>query len=172
VEDPTDPGVPPDLDAPATPPAGPAQATPSPSPDDLTPRVGTLLAGAGPDDTAKIDVAPGVPLPPPPKPKPVIIAERAGDDGWRTNSLELRRASDGHYLTLGGPAKRQVIHLTANHLEQLLGIAQADHPGGGLWRRLQDIPLERPLPNRQLEEELRVLLNTFANELRQRPPRR
>lgn len=174
-------------DAPTDPGAGFAIAADDTSPheteeageNDLTPRVGTsLVPPPPPDDTVKIDVAVGatgpggLPLPVPPKPKPVVIAERAGEGAWRTGALELRRSNDGHYITLGGGAKRQVIHLTATNLEQLLELAQSDHPAGALWRRLSDIPLERPLPSRQLEEELRVLLNTFANELRQRLVRR
>jgi hypothetical protein len=170
---PTDPGL--GLAAP------PDDTSPNPTPeageDDLTPRVGTtVVPPPPPDDTVKIDVAAptpgGMPIAPLPKPKPVVIAERAGEGAWRTGALELKRANDGHYLSLGGGAKHQVIHHTPNNLEQLLGLAQSDHPAGMLWKRLSDIPLERPLPSRQLEEELRVLLNTFANELRQRLTRR
>jgi hypothetical protein len=123
---------------------------------------------------APLEVGPALPVPTiipvpvvVPKPKPIIIPERV-DDGWRTPSLHMRRASAGLYLTLHpGAVGAQVIHLTFTQLESLTRLLEAEQ--GVLWRKLAEIPLERPLPNRALEEELRVMLRSFGFEMR--PPR-
>jgi len=125
------------------------------------------------DSTVKIDLGltpPPPVLPPPPKPKPVIVPERM-PDGWRTNNLELKagEGTGGFYLFFASQdAKPHKIHLTPSQLEGLIGLLES--APGLLWRKLSDIPLERPLPSRSLEEELRVLLTTFGGELRR--PRR
>jgi hypothetical protein len=130
-----------------------------------------LSAETPSDTTAKIDLGlhpPGVapPLLPIPKPKPVIIPERV-DDGWRTANLHLKSASGSYYLTVkAANGKVQVIHLTSSQLDSLLQLV--DSAPGLLWKKLSAIPLERPLPSRALEEELRVMLTTFGPELRTR----
>ncbi len=125
-----------------------------------------------PDDTVKIDLGlpPAPPPPPPPKPKPVIIPERYAE-GWKTNNLQLRAVGghSGFYLNfVDQNGHAHTIHLTPAQLDGLVGLTESGP--GLLWRKLSDIPLERPLPSRALEEELRVLLTTFGNELRR--PRR
>ncbi len=110
-----------------------------------------------------------------PRPRPVIIPERLPDGGgFCTNSLRLTSAGGGFYLgftDVNGLTVR--IHLVRHQLERLVSFALGPEGdmSGQLWRRLSEIPLERPLPNRALEEELRVLLRTFAVELAQ-PTRR
>ena len=109
---------------------------------------------------------PGPIAPPPhvPRPKPVLVTERLAD-GWGTNSLRLERRPGGLFLTARHPAGADLhVHLTAHHVEQLLQLCRAD--AGLLWRALSAIPLERPLPSRALEDELRLLLTTFAGEIR------
>ena len=109
-----------------------------------------------------------LPPPPPPKPKPIITPERT-EKGFRTAGISIDRGA-GHsaYVSIrpvqGGA---QTIYVCAPALKTLLDLAAA--PGaepGKLWKALCDIPIERPLPNRHLEEELRVLLTRFASELR------
>lgn len=118
-----------------------------------------------PDDTAPIALGVVV-LPPPPPPKPVIVPERAAD-GWRTPSLSLRpTGASGFYLAIDGHDQHNVIHLAQSQLEQLYALL--DGNPGALWRKLCDIPLERPRPSRALEDELRVMLTAFAAEIRVR----
>jgi hypothetical protein len=107
-----------------------------------------------------------VPMPPPRPPKPPIIPERT-DDGWRTAGLHLRRApGNGFYIEIDHPTDgHHRVHLTGLQSESLLALIEA--PAGALWKRLSEIPLERLLPSRQLDEELRVMLRTFAAEVRQ-----
>ena len=53
-------------------------------------------------------------------------------------------------------------------LARLVQVAQAvtaTPEPGPLWRLICAIPMERPLPNRSLEEELRLLLTTYAEDL-------
>ena len=129
-----------------------------------------ILVAESPQVGPAVPVA--APLAPPiaPKPKPIIIPERV-EDGWKTPSLHLKRATAGFYLTLfptpSTPAVRsQVIHLTTREIEGLMRLADGDQ--GLLWRRLSEIPLARPMPSRALEDELRTLLRTFGSELRAR----
>jgi hypothetical protein len=120
-------------------------------------------------DTLKIDVSAIHGLvqgPPPPRPKPPVEGHRTDDGGWQTEGLRLRRAGDDFYLTVAGNDRTQVIHLTHAQLEALYALAEGTP--GELWRKLSSYPLERPRPSRALEEELRVLMSTFATELRQR----
>lgn len=118
------------------------------------------------------EVGPAVPIGVPviapmivPKPKPIIVPERV-EDGWKTPSLHLKRAAGGFYLTLHATqgTSSQVIHLTSSQLERLMRLVDGDQ--GVLWRKLSEIPLERPMPSRALEDELRCLLRTFGPELR------
>ncbi|MSP60308.1 MAG: hypothetical protein EXR72_08200 [Myxococcales bacterium] len=137
------------------------------------PQLGDVVAAAPASPVPDLSV-PGVPGVIPavalPRPKPVIIPERDGDDGYRTPSLHLRRVAAGFYLTVTSePGKSQVIHITPSQVDRLGGLLDA--APGRLWNKLCEIPLERPLPSRALEEELRVMLTRFAGELRQSPRR-
>ncbi len=128
----------------------------------------TTTAGGGCLEVGPAHPVPAIvaaPILAPPKPKPVIVPERT-EDGWRTPSLLLRRAGGGFFLALHpdrGEAA-QVVHLTFHQLERLLRLIDAEQ--GLLWRKLSEIPLERPLPSRAMEEELRVLFRAFGHELR------
>lgn len=126
--------------------------------------------------------APGIPLrhvddepvPYAPRPKPPIRpirVDRAATDegeGWRTEGLYLRHAGrDAYYLTLS-PAQGEpcTVFLRREHLARLTELAASPTlEPGHLWRLLSDIPLERPLPSRRLDAELRALLSTFAFEI-------
>jgi hypothetical protein len=153
---------------------GPAVTLSGPLDDGLPPDAATLSGpigeGARQDAPSVIPPSMVVSPPPPPRPKPVIIAERV-EDGWRTDHVLVDCAEDerGFYVTVipqsRGPLE---IYLSPAALDGLIAIAASGAESGKLWRALSDIPLERPLPSRALEEELRVLLTTFANELRLR----
>ena len=103
---------------------------------------------------------------PPPKPKPIITPARF-EDGWRTASIELRRGSGGLLLTARHPMGNVVvIRLSAGDFARLLR-ELSTHDGGQLWKLVSSIPIERPLPSRALDEELRALLLAFEAELRE-----
>jgi hypothetical protein len=143
--------------------AGGASAAPGTANAPTSPLPSTELPGA-------IHIPASV-IAPVPRPKPVIVAERV-EDGWRTEHVLVDRSDDeqGYYVTCI-PAGRAPFSVYASHpvFDGLIALATANvvEPGR-LWKALSDIPLERPLPSRALEEELRVLLTTFANELRHR----
>lgn len=106
-----------------------------------------------------------------PRPKPPIRPERAATDeheGWRTDGLHLRRANrDAYYLSIS-PAQGapQTLFLRREQLARLAELtASPTLEPGHLWRLLSDIPMERPLPSRRLDAELRALLATFALEI-------
>lgn len=67
------------------------------------------------------------------------------------------------YIDIQQGDRVQSIYLNAASLRRLAAIALSpEHDAGSLWRKLCDIPLDRPLPSRQLEEELRVLLQAYS----------
>jgi hypothetical protein len=154
MDEPESPSPPP-ATSPAPPEAQSDEAAPEPDPAPAE-----MALAAPPADVMPAPIAA-------PKPKPIIIPERVAD-GWQTPSLHLRRAAAGFYLTLHPERGRSapVIHLTLSQLEGLFRRIDAEQ--GLLWRALSEIPLERPLPSRALEDELRSLLRTFGNELRSR----
>lgn len=115
-------------------------------------------------------VATPVPVPeyhPPVRaPRLPATAQRTSDgSGWRTANLALRRGPSGGdmYLDVQQSGRLQSIYLNTAGLRRLVAIALSpEHDTGYLWRKLSEIPLDRPLPSRQLEEELRVLLQAYS----------
>jgi len=149
----------------------------APPPPSSAPTAHAPLPPPGPIASSSI-ASPPVPSPsippsvvaPLPKPKPPILAERV-EDGWRTERVLIDRAEDekGFYVTLVPPTRNPLsIYVSQAALDGMIAIATSGAEPGKLWKALADIPLERPLPSRSLEEELRVILTSFANELRQR----
>lgn len=140
--------------------AGPAPEAPPPAPAAALPAVVPILDGAPPLEA--------LPRPYVPKPKPVIIPERT-ERGCRTAHVEIERAAARAFYITIKPAERppQRVYLAPGVLDGLLDLVAAPSlEPGQLWRRFCGIPLERPLPNRALEEELRLLLTSFAADLR------
>ena len=110
--------------------------------------------------------------PPVRAPRPPIIAQRTSDgSGWRTANLTLHRGPSGGdmYLDIQQGGRTQSIYLNAASLRRLAAIAVSpEHEPGYLWRKLSDIPLDRPLPSRQLEEELRILFQAYSGGMPRR----
>ena len=111
-----------------------------------------------------------------------LIGDRGGDSAAlaeRVAVAGLREAPDQHLVAcleeedlranaaaLQGAAHRSVRRLGiagANAVQ--IALAPQMEPGK-LWRTFSALPLERMLPSRQLEDELKALLTTFQNELR------
>jgi hypothetical protein len=126
--------------------------------------------GAMPVTPAPPEPSTPVPVPeyhPPIRPpRPPVIAQRSNDgSAWHTANLTLRRGSSGSdmYVDIQQAGRVQSIYLNAASLRRLAAIALLpENEPGYLWRKLCDIPLDRPLPSRQLEEELRVLLQAYS----------
>lgn len=141
----------------------------APAAPDVGPGVGIVpsVAVIPPAATAFIEA---LPRPYVPKPRPVIIPERT-ERGFATAHVAIERAAARAFYITIKPADRpsQRVYLAPGILDGLLDLcASPALEPGVLWRRFCDIPLERPLPNRALEEELRMLLTTFSGELQQR----
>ena len=103
-----------------------------------------------------------------PKPKPPIVPERF-ETGWRTTGVLIERATGGYYITVqqAPPRGPNRIYVKPAALDKIIALATGPiFETGKIWKALCDIPLERPLPSRQLEEELKLLLCAFANEIR------
>jgi len=103
-----------------------------------------------------------------PRPKVPIHPERADDGTYRTQGVVIERGPGRSVFVLVhppvGPSHRIYVH--DHSFDRLLTLAtQSLWEPGKLWSTLCDIPLERPLPSRRLEEELRALLVTFGAEL-------
>lgn len=151
-----------------------------PSPPEVKPAAAAPVAASptAMSAAAVIPIAPMPPMPdvPPieslprpyvPRPKPVIIPERTAR-GFGTAHVEIERAAARAFYITIKPADRppQRVYLAPGILDGLIDLcASPALEPGLLWRRFCDIPLERPLPNRALEEELRILLTTFGPEL-------
>lgn len=123
---------------------------------------------------AAVPFVPLAPLPPPPqpKPKPPIRPERlvadSGEVSYRTDGIRIERAQGRAFFVCITPPQgaAQRIYVHAHAFEQLLRLSEGPvWETGRLWKALCEIPLDRPLPSRRLEEELRALLTTFAGEL-------
>jgi hypothetical protein len=99
-------------------------------------------------------------------PRPPIIAQRSSDGtSWHTASLTLRRGSvaGDMYLDFQQAGRTHSIYLNAANLRRLAALAVLpEHEPGHLWRKLSELPLDRPLPSRQFDEELRVLLQAYT----------
>ena len=109
--------------------------------------------------------APAVPAVPVRPPRPPVIPQRLEDGhGWRTPGLVLRtsESSGSAYLDIlheGHEGRAQTVYLPVAELRKLIAVATAAHLDPGvLWKKLSAIPIERPLPSRALDEELRVIL--------------
>ena len=106
------------------------------------------------------------PRPPIRPPRPPIVAQRSSDgSSWHTTNLVLRRGPSGGdmYLDIHQEGRTQSIYLNAASLRRLAALALApEQEPGYLWRKLCEIPLDRPLPSRQLDEELRILLQAYS----------
>ena len=163
------------ISQPSIPPAGPQPGAPSPVGDDGLP---APLASPSPSADAPesqsviplsvISAAEVAPRAYVPRPKPAIVPERC-DAGWRTAGVLVERVAAGYYITVQQPPPRgpNRIYVTPSAIDKLIGLATGQvFDVGRLWKALCDIPLERPLPNRILEEELKQLLAAFANEIR------
>jgi hypothetical protein len=132
------------------------------------------LAQPPADDAMPLPVPlPVAPAPPPPvviapRPRPPIVPERM-EDGFRTERVLIDFAEDeqGWYVTIV-PNDRHphIIYCAQSAMNHLVHLATSGSDPGRLWNALCDIPLERPLPSRHLEEELRALLTAFGNEVR------
>jgi hypothetical protein len=145
-------------------------APPVTSPAPVTPPAAAPLAGHAPLAPGATGIVPPSVVTPPPRPRPPIVPERV-EDGYRTERVLIDRDEEekGWYVTIvpamGNP---QVIYCAQAAVDHMVAIARSGIESGRLWRALSDIPLERPLPSRQLEEELKALLTAFGNELRPR----
>ena len=160
---------------PSLPPAGTQPGAVSPAGDDTLPAASAspFLADSAAESHSVIplsvisaaEVAPRAYVP---RPKPAIVPERTGG-GWRTAGVLIERVAAGYYITVQQPPPRgpNRIYVTPSAIDKLIGLATGQvFDVGRLWKALCDIPLERPLPNRILEEELKQLLAAFANEIR------
>lgn len=93
--------------------------------------------------------------PPPPLHRAPLVVERTGD-GWRTPHLAFR-SGNGCYVDIMREGRKQTVYLCASDLDRLTRLASSTETGS-LWRIFSAIPLERPLPSRELAEELRLIL--------------
>ena len=119
--------------------------------------------------TPDADLEPHSDAPPLPPPRLPIRPERLAEEGgWRPDSLHLRRQGHQAFYLTAVPAQgpSQTLFLAREALARLVELAASPTlESGQLWAALANIPLERPLPSRRLDAELRALLTTFALEL-------
>ena len=94
-----------------------------------------------------------------------VVAAESKATERRVSEQEIRRWEFEDHGQL------RTIYVAAAALRQLVALATSPQlDPGTLWRRFSAIPLERPLPSRLLDEELRVALTAHATD--GRPPAR
>jgi hypothetical protein len=79
--------------------------------------------------------------------------------------LRINPSASNNYVDIETLRGQQRVYLSGPQLRKLQTIATSPQlEPGVLWRVLSDIPLERPLPSRSLEEELRLLLIAYTTD--------